>query len=121
MHGIIVLNSSVGAGLAPAPDNAIDNLNDGMGVGFGVLSGVGLGAGASPAPKSTVSDMVGAYKSLVANECLKIFKLKNETMGKLWQRDYYEHIIRNEQAYQNISNYIINNPSKWHDDKFFTK
>jgi uncharacterized membrane protein len=29
----------------------------------------------------------------------------------------YEHIIRNEQAYQNISNYIIRNPEKWQDDK----
>lgn len=40
-------------------------------------------------------------------------------MGKLWQRNYYERIIRNERAYQNISNYIINNPSKWNEDKFY--
>ncbi|WP_410479185.1 hypothetical protein [Pedobacter miscanthi] len=39
-------------------------------------------------------------------------------MGKLWQRNYYEHIIRDERAYQNISNYIINNPGKWNEDKF---
>ncbi|MCO5259987.1 MAG: hypothetical protein M9916_07580 [Crocinitomicaceae bacterium] len=32
---------------------------------------------------------------------------------KIWQRNYYEHIIRDEKAYQNISNYIINNPKKW--------
>jgi putative transposase len=38
---------------------------------------------------------------------------------KLWQRNYYEHIIRNEQSYQRISEYIINNPAKWTDDKFF--
>lgn len=37
---------------------------------------------------------------------------------KIWQRNYYEHIIRDEQAYQNISQYIINNPKKWTDDKF---
>ncbi len=35
---------------------------------------------------------------------------------KLWQRNYWEHIIRNENSYQNISNYIINNPSKWKED-----
>ncbi|MBS1550319.1 MAG: hypothetical protein JSS94_10720, partial [Bacteroidetes bacterium] len=39
---------------------------------------------------------------------------------KLWQRNYYEHIIRNEKSYQNISAYIINNPAKWNDDKFNT-
>ncbi len=36
----------------------------------------------------------------------------------IWQRDYYEHIIRDEKAYRNISNYIINNPKKWEVDKF---
>ena len=65
--------------------------------------------------------MVGAYKSLVANACLSIYKLNNERMGKLWQRNYYENIIRNEQSYINISNYIINNPSKWSEDKFYKK
>ena len=37
---------------------------------------------------------------------------------KIWQRNYYEHIIRDEKSYQNISNYIINNPAKWMEDKF---
>jgi len=38
--------------------------------------------------------------------------------GKLWQRNYWEHIIRNEKSYRTISYYIINNPEKWYDDKF---
>jgi REP element-mobilizing transposase RayT len=38
----------------------------------------------------------------------------------LWQRNYYEHIIRNEQAYQYISEYINNNPMNWDIDKFRT-
>lgn len=41
--------------------------------------------------------------------------------GKLWQRNYYEHIIRNEKSYHTISQYIINNPAKWTDDKFYKK
>jgi REP element-mobilizing transposase RayT len=68
-----------------------------------------------------VSEIVGAYKSLVANGCLTLYKSKNETMDKLWQRNYYERIIRNEWAYMNISEYIINNPSKWAADTFFLK
>ena len=40
---------------------------------------------------------------------------------KLWQRNFYENIIRNEKAYQTISNYIINNPAKWYEDKFYKK
>ena len=112
MHGIILLNDApVGAGFTPAP-NDVNAQND-------VQRNDDIRAGASPAP--TVSDIVGAYKSLVANGCLDIYKSKNETMGKLWQRNYYEHIIRNEQSYQTISEYIINNPAKWADDKFYTK
>jgi REP element-mobilizing transposase RayT len=37
----------------------------------------------------------------------------------IWQRNYYEHIIRNEQSYQNIADYVIHNPEKWQDDKFY--
>jgi hypothetical protein len=77
------------------------------------------GATARVAP--TVGNIIGAYKSLVTNGCLNIYKLNNKTMGKLWQRNYYEHIIRNEKSYQTIANYIINNPSNWENDKFFKK
>lgn len=38
---------------------------------------------------------------------------------KIWQRNYYEHIIRNEQSYERISDYIRNNPKRWNDDKFY--
>jgi REP-associated tyrosine transposase len=38
--------------------------------------------------------------------------------GSIWQRNYYENIIRNEKAYFNISTYIINNPKNWDKDKF---
>ena len=38
---------------------------------------------------------------------------------KIWQRNYYDNIIRDQRAYNNISNYFINNPAKWADDKFF--
>lgn len=69
---------------------------------------------------STVGDIVGAYKSLVFKKCLAICKANNEFLGKLWQRNYYEHIINDEGAYQLIADYIINNPANWQDDKFYT-
>ena len=46
---------------------------------------------------------------------------QNTNIHNVWQRNYYEHIIRNEQSYQTISEYIINNPAKWADDKFYTQ
>ena len=37
----------------------------------------------------------------------------------IWQRNYYEHIIKDEKAFQNISKYIMNNPKKWKEDTFY--
>jgi putative transposase len=37
--------------------------------------------------------------------------------GKLWQRNYYEHIIRSEEALEKIQEYIISNPHNWDEDK----
>lgn len=37
----------------------------------------------------------------------------------IWQRDYYDIIIRNNRAYQNISHYILNNPANWKEDNFY--
>lgn len=67
--------------------------------------------------------MVGAFQSIVTVEYIRGVKTLGWTPfnGKLWQRNYYEIIIRDEQSYHRISNYIINNPAKWDDDKFFKK
>jgi REP element-mobilizing transposase RayT len=35
---------------------------------------------------------------------------------KLWQRNYWEHIVRDENSYFKITNYIINNPMNWKED-----
>jgi hypothetical protein len=37
--------------------------------------------------------------------------------GKVWQRSYYEHIIRNERALNAIRQYIYNNPIRWERDR----
>ena len=69
-------------------------------------------AGASPRP--TVTDIVCAYKSLTTKKC-KDFGLK----GKLFQNSFYDHIIRNQQDYDECSIYIQNNPLKWSLDELF--
>jgi REP element-mobilizing transposase RayT len=38
----------------------------------------------------------------------------------VWQRNYYEHIIRTDESYRHISNYIENNPTKWQSDKLYS-
>ena len=72
------------------------------------------------APTVTVGGVIGAFQSIVTVEY--ICGVKNlgwqSFNGKLWQRNYYEHIIRNEQSCQRISKYIINNPKNWKKDNF---
>jgi putative transposase len=66
----------------------------------------------------TVGNIVGAFKSLTTNAYIKgVSQLNWEALnGKLWQRNYYERIIRNQEAYLRISRYIQTNPLRWQKD-----
>lgn len=69
-------------------------------------------------PGQTIGNIIGAFKSLAANEYLKFCKSNNLPIEKLWQRNYYEHIIRDEEDYSRIVDYIENNPLKWNEDQY---
>lgn len=71
--------------------------------------------------RKTIGDIMDAFKSITTVEYIRGVNTKNwlSFNGRLWQRNYYEHIIRHEQSYQNLSEYICNNPAKWLDDKFY--
>lgn len=66
----------------------------------------------------TVGNIVGAFQSIVTVEYTHGVKQQDwqPFPGKLWQRDYWEHIIRNQREYDNIANYILNNPFLWDKD-----
>lgn len=64
-------------------------------------------------PKSLSSLMAG-FKSSVTKQ---INTIRYTPGSKIWQRNYYEHIIRNEKALNNIRQYIINNPLSWDNDQ----
>ena len=61
----------------------------------------------------TLGTIVGSYKSAVSKQ---INKHRSTPGAPVWQRNYYEHIIRNEAALHNVRHYIVNNPAKWADD-----
>jgi len=74
-------------------------------------------------PKNkTIGDMMDAFKSITTVKYIDGVKNRgwDRFDGKIWQRDYYEHIIRDEESYLRISEYIKNNPAKWENDKFYT-
>ena len=37
--------------------------------------------------------------------------------GKVWQRNYYEQIIRDEEEWERIGEYILDNPVRWGEDE----
>ena len=60
----------------------------------------------------TLGRVVGAYKSMVSNEWIKLCNEQNKICGKIWQRNYNEHIIRDQKDFEEIKTYIFNNPAK---------
>jgi REP element-mobilizing transposase RayT len=116
VHGIIEL-TSVGAchgmpphGMPLQNDESVRTCH-----GMSPQSGMPLRNNqfSKPIPNS-ISVIINQYKSSVKRWCNK-----NGHENFKWQSRFYDHIIRNEQSYQNISEYIINNPEKWKEDKFF--
>ena len=63
-------------------------------------------------------DVVRWFKTMTSNEYNRGVKSLGWPAfpGKLWQRNYYEHIIREELSYLKITEYIQTNPQKWNED-----
>ena len=62
----------------------------------------------------SLSSVVGAFKSLTMMAARKEGLL---APGKLWQRGFYDHVVRDEEALSGVREYIQNNPLKWHLDR----
>ena len=72
-------------------------------------------ADARPAP--TISEIICAFKSKCTVEYVKYIKQNNQDIsGKIWQRSFYDHIIRNERSLNAIREYIFNNPENLEQD-----
>jgi REP element-mobilizing transposase RayT len=76
-----------------------------------------VGAGLRPARAANhhgLSEIVGVFKSFSSR---RIAELDNSLRGKIWQRSFYDHIIRNEQDLRNVRRYIFHNPARWEFDR----
>jgi len=86
MHGIVVLL-----------DNSNTTDAQERGVPFG------------PRPGS-IAAIIGAFKSATTRD----IKKQAESGGRpVWQRNYYEHVIRNDEDLDRVRQYIENNPQQW--------
>lgn len=60
-----------------------------------------------------LASIIRGFKSAVTMSAREIYP------GFQWQSRFHDHIIRNDDSFHRITNYIINNPSNWKEDKFF--
>lgn len=107
VHGIIVIRESVGA--RHADDTIMGATRRGT-ISVGARHASPQQPPRGPAPRS-LGAIVGSYKSAVTR---RIGREHNATA--IWQRNYYEHIIRNDKDLQRITDYIEMNPLRWNED-----
>ncbi|MCF8130334.1 MAG: transposase [Deltaproteobacteria bacterium] len=123
IHGIIVITrasdkSSVGAGPRACPFVAQSRRD--------AQRGTGQPQGVAPTGVKSgfervlsLSDIVHRFKTMTTKRYSDGVKQHGwpSFPGKLWQRNYYEHIIRNENDMARIREYVINNPVQWDTDR----
>ncbi len=78
------------------------------------------GAGFKPAPTRDVRPETAALPEIV--RAFKTFSARgiNEMLGRsgaVWQRNYYERVVRNDRELEAIREYVLHNPSKWEFDR----
>lgn len=105
LHGIIIIEQSIDVGatwrVAPKEeDGAIQRI--------------------APTKQTLIPNslgsIIGQFKSSVTK---RLREISGNSDLKIWQRNYYEHIIRNEIDLQNIRKYITLNPLKWEIDEYY--
>ncbi|MFI3312512.1 MAG: hypothetical protein R3Y62_01360 [Eubacteriales bacterium] len=79
-----------------------------------ILSTISVGQEQSPCP--TVGAVICALKSLSTK---RTNALDGTPGRKIWHPRYYDCVVRNDQAYNEIWQYIDTNPSTWNKDRFF--
>ena len=103
-HGIIKIVVGADQCVCPdpyAPENSDETKNKGEHIG-------------SPLPR-----IIQWFKTMTTNEYIRGIKSQGweRLNGKLWQRNYYEHIIRDDRELQAIREYVRYNPLKWDEDE----
>lgn len=102
MHGILIIEDNNRWSELHSPQNE----NHQSGAGKCNLS--------LRSPSGTIGAMIRGYKSAVTKQCRV-----NGFEQPVWQRNYFEHIIRNAFSHQTIADYISENPARWTNDKFY--
>ena len=116
IHGILEINKpiavAVGADLVSAPAQDTESIQPGQPQGLSLRSSqpqqnIGL-----------LSKAIQGFKSKSAVEHINLMKSKNISGStKIWQRSFYDRIIRNDAELNRVREYILSNPAMWERDR----
>jgi REP element-mobilizing transposase RayT len=87
--------------------------------GIVVITDAACRGGSRTAPTTTVirkplGRIIGAFKTVSTK---RINQMRCAPGVPIWQRNYYEHVVRNEDEMNRIREYILNNPAHWPEDE----
>ncbi len=66
---------------------------------------------------NSLGSIIAQFKSIVTKRSQE---LVDPPRMPIWKRNYYDHIVRSERALKRIREYIIANPSRWFEDRFYS-
>ena len=103
VHGTVVIRDSA----APTPAR--------LGVGASLVGAQATGANPAPPKAHALGEMVGAYKSLTTLAYTRGVHTSQwlPFHRRLWQRNFYERVIRNQYEMDHLRAYIRDNPARW--------
>ncbi len=110
-HGIIFITEN----MAGAMDTPVSRRGSPCGCPAPGQTDQGVGTSPTPTKQINLGDIVGAFKSITTDQYIAGVHQSGwpPFHRRLWQRNYYEHIVRNEAEWQKIRQYIRNNPLQW--------
>ncbi|WP_353932223.1 transposase [Okeanomitos corallinicola TIOX110] len=111
-HGIVIINQEINRDFIK---NNVDFLDNNVGAnGRSPLQQIQSSSlKISMKPKS-LSSLIAGFKSATTK---KINMIRNTPQNPVWQRNYYDHIIRNDESLARIREYVENNPLSWENDQ----
>ena len=106
-------NDSIGSNIRTGRDLSVDDneyVKSNDSIGSYIRTGRDLSL---PVKIKSLSELMGAYKTTSSK---KIHLAGNHVFQ--WQRSFHDHIVRNEESYNHITDYIATNPEHWEEDTF---
>ncbi|MFN6232558.1 MAG: transposase [Dolichospermum sp.] len=111
-HGIVIINQEINSDFMK---NDVDFQDNNVGAnGRSPLQQIKSSRPKISMKPKSISSLIAGFKSATTK---KINIIRNTPQNPVWQRNYYDHIIRNDESLARIREYVQNNPLSWENDQ----